>query len=73
MLAFDSVIDSVMAFDFDDRNEIIEILNNRQSQEWRRDTAEYYRDLKANISAETSAPMSANEAIKELHRFIESD
>jgi hypothetical protein len=70
MVTFDFALDTVMQLPKVDRENLIEIINKRRSQDWRKETAEYYHDLKYEIDIENIKPISADEAINDLHNYI---
>jgi hypothetical protein len=70
MLTYDAVIDIFNQFPVNDKIELLDILKKRQSQEWRRDTAEYYNSIKDSVKAGEFESMSAEEAIKDLHNSL---
>jgi hypothetical protein len=70
MLTLDSTLDTIKQFPFEQREELIDILRKRQSQEWRQDTAEYYNNIINSVRAGESESLSADEAIHELHKSL---
>lgn len=70
MVTLDFALDTVMQLPQVEREDLIEILKKRQSQEWRKEIAEYYHDLKKEINSGSLKPISAAEAITELHNFV---
>jgi hypothetical protein len=72
MVTFDFALETAMQLPPVERVDLIEILKKRQSQEWRKDTAVYYQDFKKQIVSENIIPLSANEAINELHNYLDS-
>lgn len=70
MLTYDSVIDLFNEFSYNEKDELLEILQRRRSQEWRREVAEYYNSIKDSVRAGEFESMSADEAINELHAFL---
>lgn len=70
MVTLDFALDTVMQLPQVEREDLLEVLKKRQSQEWRKDTALYYQELKESISNGDLKPVTAKEAIAELHDFI---
>ncbi len=70
MMTLNSALDTVMQLEPEERNDLIEILQKRQSQEWRKGTADYYYDLKQAFTDGKVKPLSVNEALDELHNYL---
>jgi len=73
MVTFEYALDTVMQLPQVEREDLIEILKRRQIDEWRRETANYYHELKEEIIKGNLKPMTADEAIKELHDYLDSE
>ncbi len=72
MLTLDTTLDEIKKFPFEQREELIEILQKRQSQEWRNETAEYYESIKESVHNGKLESMCASEAIGVLHELLNS-
>ncbi|MBM2813474.1 MAG: hypothetical protein HW421_236 [Ignavibacteria bacterium] len=72
MVTFDFALDTVMQLPQVEREELIEILKKRQSQEWRKDTADYYQELKEVLKSGNITPVAVNDALMELHNYVNS-
>jgi len=72
MVIFDFALDTVMQLPQVERDDLIEILKKRQSQNWRVETAKYYKELIKDIDNGKLKPVSAKEAIADLHNFVNS-
>jgi hypothetical protein len=72
MVTLDFALETAMQLPPVEREDLIEILKKRQSQEWRKETAVYYQDFKIQIVAENIQPLSADEALTELHNYLEN-
>ncbi len=70
MSNFDLALDSVMKLNLEEREELIFILNKRNSEEWRKSTAEYSKKLKQNLLDGKLKSYSADEAINKLHKLL---
>jgi len=64
-------LDTVMQLPQVERDDLIEILKKRQSQEWRKETADYYNELKKELEAGYYTPVDVKTAIAELHEYSE--
>ena len=70
MLTFESALDVFKQFPQEEREELIEILQKRQSQEWRQETADYYKSIKEVVKNGEFESFSSSEAIDELHKLL---
>ena len=70
MNSLDFALDTAMQLSQNEREELINILQKRQSLEWRKETAEYYHELKRNINKGDLKPQSIAESINELHNYL---
>jgi hypothetical protein len=73
MVTFDFALDTVMQLPQVEREDLIEIVRKRQTEEWRKDTADYYKELKKDLNNGNIKPLSATNTINELHNFINSN
>ena len=73
MINFDFALDTGMKLHFAERDELIDIVRRRQSEEWRKDVADYYKKLKKDLIDGKLKPISAKEAIKELNLYLETN
>jgi hypothetical protein len=69
MVTLDFALETVMQLPQIERDYLIEILKKRQSQEWRKETAEYYHDIRKDIYNDTLKPMSVQDVIADLHDY----
>jgi hypothetical protein len=73
MTTFNDTLNSIMELSFQERNEIIDIVRKRQSQEWRIETAEYFHTLRNEVLNGDLVAMDIEEAIEELNRLQNED
>ncbi len=70
MVTFDYALDTVMQLPQEEQENLIEIVKKRLSDEWRKETANYYHDIKLSIANGDLKPTMAKEAIEELHSCL---
>ncbi len=70
MVTFDYALDTVMQLPQEEQENLIEIVKKRLSDEWRKETANYYQEIKQSIVIGDLKPISAKEAIEELHSCL---
>ncbi len=73
MVTFEFALDTVMQLPQFEREDLIEIIRKRQIEQWRQETANYYNELKEEIKKGNLKSMTADEAIKELHDYLDSE
>ncbi len=67
MVTFDYALDTVMQLPQEEQENLIEIVKKRLSDEWRKETANYHQEVRQSIDNGDLKPISAKEAIEELH------
>jgi len=73
MVTFEFALDTIMSLDKNEQEDIIEIIQKRRSQEWRQETADYYRKYKKYIVDKSINPVSVEEAIDDLHKYLQNN
>lgn len=69
MVTLDFALETVMQLPIEEREDLLEILKKRQSHDWRKETADYYYELKKEINDGKIKSVSVDEALKELHEL----
>ena len=54
-------------------DDLLTILQSRRSQEWRKETAKYYEELKIDLKHGLLKPKHSDDVIQDLHKFVESE
>ncbi len=70
MVTFHFALDTVMQLKVEEREDLIEILNKRKALEWRKETADYYKEVKKEIKEGMYQGKTSNEVISELHDYL---
>jgi hypothetical protein len=70
MVSIDQALDVVMQLPAEERSYVLEILHKRQTQNWREETYDYYKEFIKGFEKNDPIRLSASEAIKELHEYI---
>jgi hypothetical protein len=70
MVTLDYAIDTVMQLPPAEREDLIDIIKKRFSQDWRKETAEFYQEIKKDIEQGNIKPVNVKEAIEDLHNYV---
>jgi hypothetical protein len=73
MSTLDIALDTANKLSPSELDELIDILNKRRSQVWRKDTSDYYHSLKKDISSGKLTPIDEKKVIQELHDELDID
>jgi hypothetical protein len=69
MTTLNNALDTVMELSYDDRSELLDILNKRQADEWRQQTSQYHKELKKEILEGKHPAISLEDALEELRQL----
>lgn len=72
MVTFENALEMVMELPFEERNSLIELIRKRQSQQWRKDTVDYYHSIKNDITSGNLKSINVVQALDELNNYLES-
>jgi hypothetical protein len=67
MITLDNALEIAMELPTEELDDFIDILQKRRSQNWRKNTAEYYKLLKSDINKGNIDSIDVHQAIDELH------
>jgi len=73
MTTFENALETAMELQPSELDDFISILSKRRSQNWRRDTAEYYHSIKDELNEGNLNPLIVEDALDELHSYVNSD
>jgi hypothetical protein len=73
MVTLEQALETAMNLPPTELDDFISILTKRRSQEWRKDTAFYHKELKKDIKDGKLKSQDAEKAIEELHNYLESE
>lgn len=73
MVTLENALETAMNLPPSELDDFISILTKRRSQEWRKDTAAYYKKLKKDLKDGKLKSKDAKKTIEELHNYLESE
>ena len=73
MTTFENALETAMELQPSELDDFISILSKRRSQNWRRDTSEYYHSIKDELNEGNLNPLIVEDALDELHSYVNSD
>ncbi|MDE3056359.1 MAG: hypothetical protein KGJ59_00180 [Bacteroidota bacterium] len=72
MHTFDETLDAVMNLSPQERETLVEILEQRRIEEWRKETAEMVKENTALYKTGQILPQTADEVIHKLHAALDT-